>query len=200
MDSVLVPLGNLRLEGEIQINDLETSITELLSSYLKSCNSEEIRISWGFFYHLVQIEDVVSGQEVLLFKTLDHHPLAVGFLWYCTMCITVKVLKLLKYPTWRCCQPKAKFICHTLWNISDEVIHMSVKIKMSPWTRPDHQTVLYYISKNKHSWWYLLTSQRAELTRRMSIFLLWPSLYWICSVHLLFSVGVIRLINLSKIK
>ena len=50
-------------------------------------------------------------------------------------------------PTWRCCQPKTKFICHTLWNISDKVIHMSVKIKMSPWTRPKREIVIY---RNKH--------------------------------------------------
>ena len=80
MDPVFVPLGNLRLEGVIQINNLEASIKELLSSYLKSCNSEEIRVPEEIFLHLVQIEDVVSSQEVLLFKTLDHHPLAVGFL------------------------------------------------------------------------------------------------------------------------
>ena len=51
MDSVLVPLSNLRLEGEIQINNLEASITKLLSSYLKSCNSEETRIHEEIFFY-----------------------------------------------------------------------------------------------------------------------------------------------------
>ena len=148
MDSVLVPLGNLRLEGEIQINNLKASITKLLSSYLKSCNSGEIRIpenfllppcsNWGRY--------IWSGNFVVP-DPRSSSPCCWFPLILQRKCVTKKVLKKCKEgPTWRCCQPKTKFICHTLWNISDEVIHMSVKIKMSPWTRPKREIVIYYIS------------------------------------------------------
>ena len=116
-----------------------------------TCNSQGIRILEEFnFTTLFKLRTLYLVKKFCCSRPSIIIPLLLVSSDTAKKCVTVKAHSK-EGPTWRCCQPKTKFICHTMWNISDEVIHMSVKIKMSPWTRPNvRQSFIIFLEINIH--------------------------------------------------